>query len=346
MAPTAPSQRLNAQWRLKSYPHERASESNFEWIEEATPALTDGQILVRIVYLSLDPTNRVWMQPRDTYMPMLPLGAVMRGVTIGVVEESRHRGFAEDDLVQGLGGWQSYYAGDAAGWTKLPRVPGLPTTAFFGAMGHIGFTAYFGLMDIGQPKPGETLVVSAAAGAVGSIAGQIGKIAGCRVVGIAGSDEKCAWITRELGFDAAVNYKKQDLGKELQSACPNGIDIDFENVGGDVMDAVFERINIGARIVLCGLISQYNTDQPARGPVNFPMILTRRARVQGLVVTDFSSRFGEATVQIVQWIQQGKMKYRIDLVEGLRAAPNALDRLFEGANIGKLLVKVSDEPRR
>jgi NADPH-dependent curcumin reductase CurA len=335
---------LNHQWRIAGRPQGRAKETDFKWTEESTPDLADGQILVRIIYLSLDPTNRVWMEPVDTYMPMLPLGEVMRGVTLGVVEASRNPGFAPGDLVQGLGGWQEYCAGDAGLWGKLPRIPGVPLTAFLGAMGHIGFTAYFGLMDIGQPKPGETLVVSAAGGAVGSLAGQIGKIAGCRVVGITGSDDKCAWITRELGFDSAINYKKENIRQALSRECPKGIDIDFENVGGTVMDAVFERLNLGARVVLCGLISQYNNEGPAQGPSNFGYVLSKRARVQGMIVTDYASRFQEGAAQIVQWLQQGKLKYRIDMVDGLRSAPSALNRLFDGANMGKLVVKVSEEP--
>lgn len=332
----------NRQWRLRARPQGLARESDFEWREEPTPAIKDAEILVRIIYLSLDPTNRGWMG-MDTYMPAVPLGAVMRGITLGVVEESRNSEFAAGDIVQGLGGWQEYYAGDASGWTKLPRIPGLPLTAYFGAMGHIGFTAYFGLMDIARPKPGETLVVTAAAGAVGSLAGQMGKIAGCRVVGIAGSDEKCEWITRELGFDAAVNYKKQDVREGLKTACPDGIDIDFENVGGPIMDAIFERLNLCARVALCGLISQYNSDAPPAGPSNFANILIKRARVQGFIVLDYASRFPEAASAIVQWLKEGKLKYRIDMVEGLRAAPAALNRLFDGTNTGKLLVKVSEE---
>jgi NADPH-dependent curcumin reductase CurA len=344
MATPAGNPKPNQAWRIKERPHGMLQESDFAWSEETAAQPGDGQILVRNVYLSLDPTNRVWMEPVDSYLPMLPLHAVMRGITLGVVEESRNPSFQPGDLVQGLGGWQAYYAGDAAGWTKLPRVPGLPMTAYFGAMGHIGFTAYFGLMDIGKPKPGETLVVSAAAGAVGSIAGQIGKIAGCRVVGIAGADDKCEWITRELGFDAAINYKKENLRDSLKRHCPDGIDIDFENVGGPVMEAVFDHLRLGARIALCGLISQYNAEAPPPGPRNFANLLIRRARLQGFIVLDYAARFPEAAMQIIGWLQQGKLKYRIDLVEGLRNAPSALTRLFHGTNVGKLLVKVSEEP--
>lgn len=346
MATSTPGPRENGQWRLRARPKGRAKESDFEWIGANPAELADGQILVRILYLSLDPTNRIWMEEADSYLPALPIGSVMRGITIGVVEDSKARGYAPGDFVQGLGGWQQYYSGDAAGWSKLPRVPGLPLTAFFGAMGHIGFTAYFGLLDIGQPKAGETLVVSAAGGAVGSLAGQIGKIAGCRVVGLTGSDEKCQWITQELGFDAAINYKKPNLAEALRRECPKGIDIDFENAGGPVMDAVLGQINLGARVVLCGLISQYNTTSRSAGPANFGQLLIKRGKVQGFIVTDFASRFGEATVKIVEWLQQGKLKYRIDMVEGLRQAPAALNRLFDGANTGKLLIKVSEEPPR
>jgi len=334
---------MNHQWRLTARPEGRVKESDFEWVEEHTPDLADGQILVRIIYLSLDPTNRVWMEPADSYLPMLRLGAVMRGITMGVVEASRSPAYAPGDIVHGLGGWQEYHAGDSTGWTKLPRIPGVPLTAYFGAMGHIGFTAYFGLLDIGQPKPGETLVVSAAGGAVGSLAGQMGRIAGCRAVGIAGTEEKCSWITGELGFDAAINYKKEDVKEGLQRTCPKGIDIDFENVGGPIMEAVFDRLNLNARVILCGLISEYNRGGKIAGPSNLGMLLIKRARMQGFIVTDYAARFPQAAQQIVQWLQQGKLKYRLDMVEGLRQAPRALNRLFDGTNKGKLLVKVSDE---
>ncbi len=284
------------------------------------------------------------MEPVDSYMPMLPLGSVMRGGTIGVVEASRNTAFAAGDIVQGMGGWQEFYAGEATGWNKLARIPGVPLTAFLAAMGHIGFTAYFGIMDIGQPKAGETLVVSAAAGAVGSIAGQIGKILGCRVVGIAGSEDKCNWITHDLGFDAAINYKKANLREALGHECPNGIDVDFENVGGDILDAVLERINVGARVAVCGLISRYNAAGPVPGPFHFANILLKRARVQGFIIRDYFPRFPEAAAKMVPWLKEGKLKYRVDISEGLRSAPTALNKLFDGANNGKLLVKVSEEP--
>lgn len=319
-------------------------ESNFTWREERVPDLEPGHVLVRNIYLSLDPTNRGWVQPQPTYMPPVSLGEVMRGIAIGVVEESRDPALKPGDLVQGMLGWQSFALAKPASLTKLPSIPGLPLTAHFGLLGHIGFTAYFGLMDIGKPKAGETLVVSAAAGAVGSIAGQIGKIAGCRVVGIAGSDEKCRWITEQLGFDAAINYKTEPLADSLRAHCPGGIDIDFENVGGQTLDAVLGLINFHARIVLCGLISQYNATAPVPGPYNFGNILIKSARVEGFIVLDFLHRAEEAAAALIGWYREGKLQYRVEIVEGLENAVAAVNRLFDGSHQGKLIVKVSDEP--
>ena len=331
--------RINHQWRLAARPEGLIKESDFTWTESAVPELQDGQFLVRNLYLSLDPTMRGWAS-RDTYLPAVPIGDVMRGGTIGVIEESRNANFKVDDHVSGLLGWQEYAITDGKGVNTLPNLPGIPLTAHFGLFGHIGMTAYFGLLDIGQPKPGETLVVSAAAGAVGSLVGQIGKIKGCRVVGIAGADDKCKWLVDELGFDAAINYKTENVAAALKKHCPNGIDIDFENVGGEIMDAVLAQINFRARIALCGLISSYNATEPVPGPYNFANILVQRARVEGFIVMDYAPRAMECMTEMGKWLMEGKIKYRIDEVDGLKHAPLALNKLFEGTNIGKLVVKV------
>jgi len=266
----------------------------------------------------------------------------MRGIAIGVVEESRDASLKPGDVVQGMLGWQEYAVCNAGSLTKLPKLPGLPLTAHFGLLGHIGLTAYFGLMELGKPKEGETLVVSAAAGAVGSLAGQIGKIAGCRVVGIAGTDEKCRWIKETLGFDAAINYKARmgPLKHRLAELCPQGIDVYFDNVGGDILDTALTLANQRGRIVICGLISQYNSTEPPAGPRAFGYVLLRRLRIEGFIVLDYAARFPEAFAALGRWLADGRLKYRVDVVEGLDQAPVAINRLFDGANTGKLLVKI------
>jgi NADPH-dependent curcumin reductase CurA len=333
--------RTNQQWRLVGRPQGLFKDSDFSWREEPVPALEDGQVLVRNVYLSLDPTNRVWAT-QDSYMPVVPLGDVMRGGTTGVVEESRDAAFSAGDIVQGLLGWQLYGITKGAGLTKLPK--GVPLTAFMGLLGHIGLTAYFGLIDIGKPREGDTLVVSAAAGAVGSLVGQIGKIKGCRVVGIAGSDEKCRWIREDLGFDGAINYRTENILDSLKRECPKGIDIYFDNVGGEILDAALALINIGARIPLCGMISQYMASGPVAGPANLARLIVCRARIEGFLVTDYLPRAGEAVPQLLQWMQSGKLKFKVDVADGLKQAPKAVNKLFEGTNVGKLMVKISEEP--
>jgi NADPH-dependent curcumin reductase len=333
------SERKNRQWRLAARPVGNFKDSDFQWTEEPVRSLEDGEILVHSQYLSLDPTNRGWAA-RDTYLPAVKLGDVMRGGAIGVVEESRNSNFAVGDHVSGLLGWQEYAVVDGSGVGKLPQIPGLPMTAHLGLFGHIGLTAYYGLLDVGQPKAGETLVVSAAAGAVGSLVGQIGKIVGCRVVGIAGTDEKCDWLTGDLGFDAAINYKKEKIAEALKRNCPNGIDVDFENVGGEILDALLLQINLGARISLCGMISQYNAVEGAPGPSNLFMLIVKRARMQGFLVSDYMNRAAEAISQLGKWYLEGKIKYRVDVVEGLEQAPTAVNKLFDGSNTGKLVVKI------
>jgi len=335
---------LNRQWLLAARPEGSVKPSDFRWQESSLPELAQGQILVRVIYLSLDPTNRIWMNAADSYLPALPLGEVMRGGAIGEVMQSRNPGFAEGDLVQGLLGWQQYCVSDGKGLGKLPKGLPIPFTAFFGLLGHIGLTAYFGLLDVGKPQPGETLVVSAAAGAVGSLVGQIGKIQGCRVVGIAGSDEKCRWIKDQLGLDAVINYKTEPLPASLQRHCTKGIDIYFDNVGGATLEAVLNLINLRARIVVCGMISQYNAARPAPGPANLANLIKERARMEGFLCTDYSDRAEECFTQLIQWLMAGKIRYRVDVVDGLENAPAALNKLFDGSNAGKLLVKVGPEP--
>jgi NADPH-dependent curcumin reductase CurA len=331
----------NPQWRLAARPQGLFKESDFRWVEEETPPLAEGQVLVRTIYLSLDPTNRGWASV-DTYLPAVPLDSVMRGFALGRVEESRAPGLAPGDVALGLLGWQRYAVLPGSALTRVPPIP-LPLSAHFGLLGHIGLTAWVGLLQIGQPKEGETLVVSAAAGAVGSLVGQIGKIHGMRVVGIAGSDEKCRWLTEELGFDAAVNYKKQPVLARLRRECPKGIDVYFDNVGGAILEAVLSLINLRARIVVCGLISQYNATAPVPGPKNLGNLLVRRARMEGFIVLDHADQAEKAAADLVRWHLAGRLQYRLDVVEGLEKAPAAVNRLFDGSTTGKLLVRVSEE---
>jgi NADPH-dependent curcumin reductase CurA len=331
----------NQSWLLAARPAGVPGPTHFEWSESALPALSEGQVRVRVIYLSIDPTNRVWMNDADSYLPRLPLGQVMRGIAIGRVEESRAASLSPGDVVQGALGWQRYWSGPAAAVTRLPPI-GLPLTAHFGLLGHIGLTAYFGLLDVGQAKAGETLVVSAAAGAVGSLAAQIGKAIGMKVVGIAGGEQKCRYLREELGLDAAIDYKAEDVAASLRHHCPEGIDVDFENVGGATLDAVLAQLRLRARVVLCGLISQYNSARPL--PLfNTANLLTQRARMEGLIVLDYLGRAAEAVQQLIAWHLQGSLKYRLDIADGLHQAPAALSKLFEGANQGKMLVRISEE---
>jgi len=336
--------RVNRQWRLAARPVGPVKESDFEWRVEPAPEPGENQLLVRNIYLSLDPAMRGWMREAPSYLPPVRLGDVMRGTTLGVVEQSRHPNFAAGDLVRGVLGWQEYAVSDGAGLSRESRSPAIPLTAYMAVFGHIGLTAYVGVLDIGQPQAGETLVVTAAAGAVGSLAGQIAKIHGCRVVGIAGSDEKCRWLTAELGFDAAINYRTENVLQSLRRHCPHGIDLDFENVGGEILDSILALINTRARIVLCGLISQYNATAPVPGPYNFTNVLVRRARIQGFIVVDHWGRAPAAMADLGRWLAEGRLKYRVDVVEGLENAPRALPRLFDGSNQGKLVVKIGEEP--
>lgn len=335
------SARKNRQWILVERPTGMIEPENFELKEEAVDSPAKGQVLVRTIYLSLDPTNRGWMSA-DTYLPKVPLGQVMRGIGIGVVERSRHSDFQQGDLIEGLTGWQEYLVSDGSNLRKIDSYRGVPLSAHFALLGHIGLTAYVGLLEIGKPQPKETLVVSAASGAVGSLVGQIGKIEGCRVVGITGGKKKCRYVVDQLGFDEAVDYKSDDFEDLLSSACSDGIDIDFENVGGRVMDSVLGLMNQNGRIVLCGLISQYNCRHPVPGPYNFPRILINRLTVEGFIVMDHAELAPRANEALAEWYRQGKIHVETEVVDGIENAVAAVNRLFEGDKIGKLLVKVSD----
>ena len=339
-------EKINRKWCLARRPVGLIKESDFEWREEPISKLEANEILVRIIYLSLDPANRGWVQEGKSYIPPVEIGEVMRGIGIGVVEQSKNPAFQNGDIVQGMLGWQEYAITEGEGLAKLSVDLSLPLTAYLGLFGIIGPTAYFGLLEIGKPKQGETLVVSGAAGAVGSLVGQIGKIKGCHVVGIAGSDEKCRWLSEKLGFDAAVNYKRESVAERLQELCPNGIDVFYDNVGGKILDTVLSLINVKARIVICGMISLYNAVRPVPGPYNFRSILTQRARVEGFIVLDYADRYDEAYRQLAKWVSEGKIQYRVDVVDGLIEAPRAINKLFDGSNQGKLIVKVSDEPSK
>lgn len=336
---------INRQWVLKRRPEGEVKAGDLDFVETPTPELRDGEVLVRTVYLSLDPTNRIWMSDQDQYLPPVEIGEVMRGGGIGVVEQSRSDRFAPGDLVNtGLGGWRSYGVFKGAALSPVPRLPGVPLTAFMSVLGATGLTAYFGLTDIGKPQPGETVVVSAAAGAVGSIVGQIAKLRGCRVIGIAGGADKCAWLTGELGFDGAIDYKSEDVGAALDRLCPNGVDVNFENVGGEIMDQVFSRMNLNGRMALCGLISTYNDTRPPRGPSDFVRILMKRLTIKGFIIIDYLPRAGEAMAELIPWVASGQLKWKVHVEEGLENAPAAMQRLFTGAHDGKLLLRVSPEP--
>jgi NADPH-dependent curcumin reductase CurA len=335
----------NRRWVLKRRPQGEIQPGDLELIDEPVADLADGEVLVRTVYLSLDPTNRIWMSARDQYMPPVEIGQTMRGGAIGVVEQSRSERFKQGDLVNpGLAGWSLYSTARAESLFPVPAISGVPLGAFMSVLGATGLTAWFGLDAIGKPKPGETVVVSAAAGAVGSIAGQIAKLRGARVIGIAGGAAKCAWLTGELGFDGAIDYKAEDVGAALDRLCPNGIDVDFENVGGPIMDAVFSRMNDFGRMALCGMISTYNTEGPIAGPADFSRILMHKLTIQGFIVSDYLGRAGEAFAELAPWVIGGQLKWKVHVVDGLENAVEAVGRLFTGDHDGKLLVRVSPEP--
>jgi NADPH-dependent curcumin reductase CurA len=333
---------VNRQFVLASRPTGLPEESNFKMIETPVPALKDGEFLARAMYLSVDPYMRGRISQARSYAAGVEIGGLMVAGGVARVVESKNANFAVDDIVDVYMGWQEYVVSNGRGMRKLdPSVA--PVSTALGVLGATGLTAYFGLLDVCNPKPGETVVVSGAAGAVGSIVGQIAKIKGCTTVGIAGGDDKIEWILKDCGYDAAFNYKTTDnYGAKLKELCPKGIDVYFDNVGGAITDAVFMQINTFARMSICGQISQYCNSKPEMGPRLLGMLIVARARAQGFLITDYMARFGEGLAEMSGWVREGKIKYREDIVEGFENLPKAFIGLFHGENIGKRIVKIAD----
>jgi NADPH-dependent curcumin reductase CurA len=339
---------LNRQFRLAARPVGLPKAADWQSTEEALAPLEDGEVRVRVLYLSLDPAMRGWMNEGKSYIRPVAIGEVMRAGGVGVVEASNSPHVAVGDYLSGTFGVQQYWTGPvdakAAATMKIdPTIAPLP--AWLNVLGMPGMTAYFGLTDIGQPKAGETVVVSAAAGAVGATVGQVAKQLGCRVVGIAGGPDKSRYVVDELGFDACIDYKAGPVAAGLKQHCPQGVDVYFDNVGGDILDAVLARINLKARIVICGAISQYNNTTPVRGPANYLALLVNRARMEGMVVFDYAPRYPEGVQRLGAWLRDGAIKSREHVVEGLDHFPDALTMLFEGKNFGKLVLKIADDIR-
>jgi NADPH-dependent curcumin reductase CurA len=335
----------NQRWVLRQRPQAEIAAEHLELVTEPIPEPRDGQVLIRNIYLSLDPTHRLWMSDREQYLPPVQVGDVMRGGTLGVIEESRSDRFGPGDLVKPVvGGWEAWSVADDTMVRPVDRHPDIPLSAYMSVLGLTGTTAYFGLLDIGKPQPGETLVVSAAAGAVGSIAGQIGKLKGCRVIGIAGGPEKCRWLTESLGFDGAIDYRNEDVPAALDRLCPDGVDIQFENVGGNIMDAIYNRLNLNGRLSLCGMISRYNDEGVMPGPRDFSRVLMKRLMVKGFIVSDYRDRFPGAMAELTEWVSRGQLQWKDHIVEGLDNALDGLSLLFTGGNDGKLMVRVSSDP--
>jgi len=331
----------NHQYRLAARPVGLPKRSDWNYTEETLRDPADGEVAVQVLYLSLDPAMRGWMNEGKSYIPPVAIGEVMRASAVGRVIESKHPGFAAGDLVFGALGVQQYAVVPGKDLVKVDtRIA--PLTSFLGTLGIAGLTAYFGLLDIGKPKAGETLVVSGAAGAVGMVVGQLAKIHGCRVVGIAGGPAKCRYLVEELGFDAAIDYKNEDVKKALREHCPRGIDIYFDNVGGDILDDALTQIRRGARIIICGAISQYNNTTPIKGPSNYLSLLVNRATMTGMVVFDYMDRYPQAVAEMAGLMASGKLISREDVVEGLETFPETLLKLFKGENTGKLVLKVAD----
>ena len=328
----------NRQWRLARRPLGAVEDEDFALTEEPVPEPADGEALVRVRYLSMDPTIRGWLE-RDTYLPRIEQGAVVRSLGVGEVTASRNPRYPVGAVVSGLTGWQEWTVADDAR-RRLQVLPdGTDPVDAVGLFGPTGLAAYFGLLDVGRPEAGDTVLVSGAAGATGSVAGQIAKLTGCRVVGTAGSDEKCALVVDEYGFDACINYRTEDLRARVREACPDGVDVFFDNVGGDVLEVALNNLALHARVVICGAISQYDGGGP-RGPRNYMQLVVRRARMEGFLVFDHAERHADAIADLARWAAEGHIRQRVDVIDGIAQVPAAFRRLFSGENLGKNAVRI------
>ena len=339
---------VNRQWLLKSRPSGPIQADTFELRESEVPMIGPGEFLVRDLWLSFDPAQRGWLNDLKSYIPPVAIGEPMRAGAVGQVVASNTPDFAPGQLVLGTFGWQDYVATKGTGLIPVTKLStGVPPNKALSVLGLTSTTAYFGMLEIGRPQPGDTVVVSSAAGATGSAAGQIAKILGAKsVIGIAGGREKCSWLTREAHFDAAIDYKNEDVARRLAELAPNGINIYFDNVGGQILNQCLAQIAFRGRIVLCGSISSgYGTERGAIVPLsNYFMLTVRSARMEGFIVLNYAARYSEALAQLAAWVDAGKIAYREDIAEGLENAPQTLTRLFVGANFGKQLLKIADPP--
>lgn len=331
----------NRKWVLKERPQGLPGREHFDLQTESLPDLREREILVRNLYLSCDPAQRSWLA-RDTYVPKIAIGETMRAGGTGRVVASRNPKFSEGDVVSGMFGWQDYAITDGGGFVPVTKVPdGVPIDVSMSALGLTGLTAYYGMLEVGEVRAGQNVLVTGAAGATGSIAAQLAKIKGARVVGVAGGAAKCAWLTGELRLDAAIDYRSENVAAKLKELFPKGIDVFFDNVGGEVLEQALLRLSVGGRVVLCGMISNYNDLDATPSLKNWSKLFVNRGRVQGILVTDFAPHFSRASSELAQWLAQGKLNSRVDVVDGLENAPDALRRLFTGDNFGKQLVRLA-----